>query len=163
MNNPIRFGILGAGRIANQFANAVKLVEGASVTAVSSKSPERAADFAARHSIPWSGSYEDMLARDDVDCVYVATTHNFHAENIRLCFAYGKHVLCEKAMTLTGDEAQSLFDEAKAKGLFLMEAMWSRFLPTVQWAKKKITDGEIGKITSAVSVIGFRGDGDRRI
>lgn len=151
-----RFGIIGAGNIANHFCNAVKLVEGAEVAAVSSTSLDRAEDFARRNGIGQAyGSYEEMLQSSDIDIVYIATTHNFHMKNIRLCLEYGKHVLCEKAMVLTADDAREAFRLAKEKGLFLMEAMWTRFLPQYVKAKQWITEGRIGEPRSGDVVIGF--------
>lgn len=152
-----RFGIIGAGGIAAHFCNAVRLVEGAEVVAVASSSSARAKEFAERNGIgEHYGSYEQMLQNADINIVYIATTHNFHMENIRLCFAYGKHVLCEKSMVLTAADAREAFAMAKEKGLFLMEAMWTRFLPQYQKAKAWITSGRIGKIQSANGVIAFR-------
>ena len=142
----LRFGIMGAGAIAGKFVNAAEVTEGAVVTAVSSKSMERAAVFAEKKNIPWYGSYTDMLEREDVDAVYIATTHNFHKENLRMCIEAGKHVLCEKAMLLT---------EADAREIFALAAMWSRFLPTMTKAKQWIEEGHIGQIQSATAVIGF--------
>jgi len=155
----IRFAILGAGGIAVKFKNAIDLTEGAEVIAVGSKSAERAAAFAEKQNIPlWYGSYEEMLANPDIDAVYIATTHNFHGENLRACIAAGKHIVCEKPMVLTEGEAAEIFALAQQKGVFLMEAMWSRFLPHLQKAKQWITEGRIGKIESIRSVIGFKGN-----
>lgn len=152
----LRFAVLGAGGIANQFANAVSLVEKAEIIAVASKSAERAAAFAERHSIPNSyGSYAEMLANPDVDAVYVATTHNFHKENIIDCLSAGKHVLSEKPMVLTEADAKECFDLAREKNLFLMEAMWTRCLPALRKAREWIAEGRIGEVRSANSVIGF--------
>ena len=159
--NCFRFGILGAGNIANYFCNGVKLVEGAEVLAVASKCPDRAAAFAAKHGIPYAcSSYEALLAREDIDAVYIATTHNFHMELIRLALNAGKHVLCEKAMVLTEADAREAFALAKEKGLFLMEAMWSRFLPQYQTARRWIEEGRIGAIQAAACSVGFRADQD---
>lgn len=153
---PVRFGILGAGAIAGKFAEAVGETEGAELTAVASKSMERAAAFAGRYQIPWYGSYAEMAARDDVDAVYIATTHNFHKENLRLCIEAGKHVICEKAMVLTEADAAEIFALAAEKGVFCMEAMWSCFLPTTRQAKEWIKEGRIGTIQSVSAVIGFK-------
>ncbi len=157
----IHFGIIGAGSIANKFCDAVKLVDGAEVTAVASSSEERAKAFAERNGVPASyGSYEEMLKTADVDAVYIATTHNFHFDNIRLCFDYGKHVLCEKAMVLTAADAREVFRLAEEKNLFCMEAMWSNFLPPVRKAREWIVSGAIGEIQSVSAVIGFNGGGN---
>ena len=156
-----RFGIIGAGRIASHFCNAVKAAEGAEVVAVASTSPDRARDFAEKNGISqYYASYEEMLKSADINIVYIATTHNFHMDNLRLCFAYGKHVLCEKPMVLTAADAREAFALAKEKGLFCMEAMWSRFLPQYQKAKEWITTGKIGELQSVSAVIAFKADPD---
>lgn len=142
-----RFGIIGAGSIANHFCKAVEMLEEAEVVAVASSSEERAKAFARANHIPESyGSYEEMLQKSDINIVYIATTHNFHMDNIRLCFDYGKHVLCEKAMVLTAADAEEVFRLAKERNLFCMEAMWSRFLPQYQKAKQWVEEGRIGSI-----------------
>ncbi len=157
----IRFGIIGAGNIANRFCDAVKLTEYAQVCAAASKSMERAQAFAERNGIEkFYDSYEEMLKTADIDAVYIATTHNFHMDNIRLCFEYGKHVLCEKAMVLTAEDAREVFRLAKEKNLFCMEAMWSNFLPQTKKAKEWITSGAIGEIQAVSAVIGFNGGGN---
>lgn len=159
--NICRFGILGAGNIANYFCNGVKLTEGAEVVAVASKDAARARAFAQRNAIPDAyGSYDELLRREDIDAVYIATTHNFHLELIRLALNAGKHVLCEKAMVLTEADAREAFALAKEKGKFLMEAMWSRFLPQYQMARQWIKDGRIGAVQSAACSIGFRANQD---
>ena len=152
-----RFGIIGAGSIANHFCRAVEMLPDAEVVAVASSSESRAKEFAQANHIPESyGSYEEMLRNADINIVYVATTHNFHMENIRLCFAYNKHVLCEKAMVLTAEDAREVFRMAKEKNLFCMEAMWTRFRPQYRKAKQWIEEGRIGKIQAATSVVGFK-------
>ena len=156
----IKFGIMGAGRIAGHFVRAMAFVKTAEVVAVASKNIEKAENFAKENGVAEYCSYENLLARDDIDAVYVATTHNFHYENIKRCLESGKHVLCEKAMVLNEKDARELFELAKSKGLFLMEAMWTRFLPSMQKARKWITDGKIGKIQSISCVIGFKGNED---
>lgn len=160
--NKIRFAILGAGGIANQFARAAALVDDAEIVAVASKSSaDRAAAFAEHHKIPASyDSYDALLARDDIDVVYIATTHNFHADNIKQCLLAGKHVICEKPMVLTESDARACFALAQEKNLFLMEAMWTRCLPALQKARAWIEAGRIGTLQSANSVIGFRAGND---
>lgn len=159
----LRFGIMGAGGIANKFAHAVRLVKAedgfdVTVEAVSSKSMERAQSFAERNGIPSAcGDYAEMLARDDIDAVYIATTHNFHAENLRQAIEAGKHILCEKPMVLTEADAREIFALAEEKGVFLMEAMWSNFLPAIVKAKEWISAGRIGTVKTAHGSIGFHG------
>ena len=159
----LRFGIMGAGGIAGKFAHAVRLVKAedgfdVTVEAVSSKSVQRAQAFAAKHSIPDAyGDYAEMLARDDIDAVYIATTHNFHAENLRQAIEAGKHILCEKPMVLTEEDAREIFALAQEKGVFLMEAMWSNFLPAIVKAKEWISSGRIGQVVTGYGSIGFHG------
>lgn len=154
---------MGAGGIANKFADAVRLVreeDGFDVTveAAASKSIDRARAFAERNRIPSAyGDYAEMLARDDINAVYIATTHNFHADNLRQAIAAGKHILCEKPMVLTEADAREIFALAREKGVFLMEAMWSNFLPAIVKAKEWIKAGAIGDIITAHGAIGFHG------
>lgn len=156
-----RFGILGAGRIAAHFCNAVKLMEEAEVVAVASKSEDRARAFAQANGVPsYYNSYADLLSREDIDVVYIATSHNFHMELIRLSLNAGKHVLCEKAMVLTRADAEEAFALAKEKGLFLMEAMWTRFLPQIRKARQWIEEGRIGGIQAASCTVAFRAQQD---
>ncbi len=156
----IRFGIMGAGLIAQTFANAARLTDRAEVLAVASKTPGRAADFAQKNDIPTACSYQELLARSDIDAVYIATTTNFHYENAKACLLTGKHVLCEKAMVTCAAHAKELFDLAAEKGLFIMEAMWSRFLPSMVQARQWIQTGRIGKLQAVSAVIGFKCNGD---
>lgn len=153
----VKFGIIGPGRIAGKFCEAVKMVEGACVYAVSSKSKERAEDFAKKYDIPrFFKSYEEMLSIPEIDVVYIATTHNYHYDNIMLCLQNKKGVLCEKSMVTNSVHAREVFSIAKEQGLFIMEAMWSRYLPAVKKAKEWIDDGKIGDIVLSSAVLGFR-------
>ncbi len=153
----IRFGIMGAGSIARKFVDAVAQVEDAQVVAVASKSQERASGFAQEKGIAHAyGSYEEMLSRGDIDAVYIATTMNFHYENIKQCLHWGKHVLCEKCMVLNSKQAEEVFSLAKEKGLFVMECMWVRFLPKIEKVKEWIDKGRIGTLKLAQGNLGFR-------
>lgn len=145
-----RLGIIGAAKIGVKFCEAVASIPGVQVAAVASKSAQRAQAFAQANGIEASyGDYREMLARKDIDGVYIATTNNFHYEHMLLCIEYQKPFLCEKAFTLTHAQAEDVFCKAKEKGLFSMEAMWSRFTPAVQKAKQWIQSGEIGEIALA--------------
>ena len=153
-----RFAIIGAGGIAHKFCDAVRLA-GHEVTAVASKSAERAAEFAAKENIAYSfGDYAEMLDSVKPDAVYIATTHNFHYDNIMLCLERGLPVICEKPMVLTAEEARRVFDAAKRRGVFVMEAMWSRFLPQIKRAREWICDGRIGKPELLDSIVAFRSE-----
>ncbi len=151
----IRFGIFGAANIAHKFVDAVRHVEGACVVSVASRSPERAEAFRVKNNLPSIDTYESLVKRDDIDVIYIATTQNMHKENVLLCLNHGKHVICEKAMALSEADAREMFALAREKNLFLMEAMWSRFLPSIQTARKWLEEGRIGEIQSAYATIGF--------
>ncbi len=153
------FAIMGAGSIAGKFVDAVRRVEGCDVVAVASKSMERAENFAHRFEIErYYDSYETMLQEGGVDCVYIATTPNFHYELTELCLTYNVPVLCEKAMFMNRKEAEAIFAESKRKGVFVMEAMWSRFLPAVQKAKAWLEDGRIGEPSFINCIISYAFD-----
>ncbi len=118
------------------------------VVAAASQSLKRAQAFGADCGVPAVyGDYEEMLAREKLDAVYIATTHNFHYENARLCLNYGRSVLCEKAFTVNAAQAAGLISLARKKKLFLMEAMWTRFLPCTIRLRELLQDGVIGEVT----------------
>lgn len=153
---PFRFGILGAGNIARRFRKAVALVPGAEVVAVASADAARAARFAADNAVPRAcAAYAELLAAPDVDCVYIATTHNFHRANALLCCEHRKPFLCEKPLALTRQDAETVFAAARAANVFSMEAMWSRFLPATRQAKELIASGALGEIVLAESHLGW--------
>ncbi len=152
----VKWGIIGCGNIANKFAGEILNVKDTHIIACASKSEERAKEFASKHNIEkYFSSYEKMLQDKDIDAVYIATTHNYHYENAMLCLEYNKHVLCEKIFTVNANQAKEIFEIAKVKNLFVMEAMWARFLPAVVWAKKQVNDGQIGDVVSVVSQFGI--------
>ena len=157
----IKFAVLGAGHIANKFCRAVELVEGAEVVAVASQTEGKAKAFAENYRIAESyTSYEAMLKEATFDVVYIATTHNYHFENVMLCLQHKKHILCEKPFVLTEKEARTAFEAAKEAGVFVMEAMWTRFLPAILQAKAWIEAGKIGNIQMAHALIGFKANED---
>ncbi len=156
MSGAFRFGIMGAGNIAVQFCDAVRHVQGAQVAAVACKDPARAAAFVEKNGIQETCSYEALVRRSDIDAVYIATTHNFHYENLKLCLSHGKHVLCEKSMVESSARAREICALAEKNRLFLMEALWSRFLPHINRAKAWIEEGKIGTPQMGYMDIGFR-------
>lgn len=149
-----RWVILGAGNIANKFADAVRRIDGAEVIAVGSRSAERAAEFARKNGIPHAGSYEEVLAMRP-DAAYIAATTEAHADLTRLCIEHGVPVLCEKAMFTNSAEAEEVFALAREKAVFCMEAMWSRFLPTHAEMKRVLDSGAIGEVRYAEFAIGW--------
>lgn len=145
-----KWGIIGAGGIARKLADAVTQYTQSEVIAVASASGlDRAQAFAAEKQIPHAyGSYAELLANPDVDIVYIATTHNNHHEPALLAIEAGKHLLIEKAFTQNAAQAQLVADAARAKGVFVMEAMWARHLPHMYAVRAAIARGEIGDVVS---------------
>ncbi|MGC8510129.1 MAG: Gfo/Idh/MocA family protein [Acidimicrobiales bacterium] len=143
----LRWGIIGTGSIARAFARDLALVAGGDVVAVGSRTPDGAAAFVREFgAVRAHASYEALVADPGVDVVYVATPHPFHHDNARLALAAGKPVLVEKPFTMTAVEARDLVDLARASRLFLMEAMWTRFLPHVVAIREILERGELGEI-----------------
>lgn len=160
----MKWGILATGTIAAKFAETINKMEGDQVLiACASRSMEKAQSFADKFGIKRAyGAYEEMMSDDEVEAVYIATPNNLHYENCVMCLNAGKHVLCEKPFTTTREEGEMLFALAKAKGLFIMEAFWIRFLPALQKMKVLIDSGEIGDVVWARSEYGFVANGERR-
>ena len=143
----IRWGIAGPGKIAKKFAKAVLNLDCCELVAVASRSVERAEEFSKQFGIPnVFSSYEEMAQSDVVDAVYVATPHPFHKPCSEIFIRAKKHVLCEKPLCVNEKEATMLTNLAKENGVFLMEAMWTKFLPAINDAVKLVNDGEIGQI-----------------
>lgn len=137
---------MGAGIIARKMAGALKQTKDAELSFVASKSDERAKAFAREQDVPRYGSYEELVKDDSIDIVYVATTHNFHRENAGLALEHGKHVLVEKAFTVNAREADELIKLAGKKRVFLMEAIWTRFLPSYVKLRSLLNAGIIGDL-----------------
>jgi predicted dehydrogenase len=154
----LRWGIIGPGIIANKMADALKLTPNNLLHAVASKTPAKAKIFAERNNVEKVYSYQEIVSSKEVDIIYVATTHNFHFSNAKLALDHGKHVLIEKPFTVNSKEAQELVSLANDKNLFLMEAIWTRFLPSIKLLKSKITNHEIGDVKQInISFGGFVG------
>ena len=145
--SPTRWGILATGSIAQALAQAIQDSEGGVLTAVGSRSIESADEFADQWDIPHRHASYEALANDpDVDVIYIATPHSHHYDNMKLCLNAGKPVLCEKAFTLNAQQATECIALARQKKLFLMEAMWTRFIPAVQQVRDWVTNGRIGNV-----------------
>ncbi len=143
----IRWGIIGVGWMADQFANAVNAHTSSTVHAVSSRSLEKAQTFAASHSVTEAyGSPAELVADPDIDVVHVASPHPGHLENALEAIAAGNNVLVEKPICLNAADARTLIDAARAADVFVMEAMWTRYLPHVVAIRNLIADGEIGDV-----------------
>jgi Predicted dehydrogenases and related proteins len=152
-NKVLKFAILGCGHIATKMAAAVKTLEkrgmGVECYAVASRSLDKAQKFASEYGFGRAyGSYEEFAQDPNVDLIYIATPHSEHYNNILLCLEYNKNLLVEKAFTANALLASEVIALAEEKGVFMSEAMWTRFLPAVQMVKDWILAGKIGKVES---------------
>ncbi len=154
MEKPLKWGILGAGIIAHKLAEALGISARSKLEAVASKTPEKASAFAEEFKISKAYTYSELVNDSSIDVIYIATTHNFHHENALLALNAGKHVLIEKPFTVNATQAEELIVLAKEKNCFLMEAMWTRFLPSVGQIKSLIDQGEIGQLKNMVFTFG---------
>ncbi|GAA4174005.1 Gfo/Idh/MocA family oxidoreductase [Gryllotalpicola koreensis] len=143
----LRWGVLAPGGIARSFAGALRAHTSQQLVAAASRSLERAQAFAAEFDIPRAyGSYAELVADPEVEAVYVASTHNAHLELALLAIEAGKHVLVEKPAGFSAGEAQRMLDAARDAGVFLMEAMWTRYLPHTDVARQLIASGALGEV-----------------
>jgi dihydrodiol dehydrogenase / D-xylose 1-dehydrogenase (NADP) len=154
-NKRFNWGILGPGRIANQFAEGLKVIDEAVLYAVASTNLERARVFAEKYrGEKIYGSYEALVNDPKVDAVYIATPHRSHYENILLCLNAGKPVLCEKPLNVNAAETAELIKIAGEKKVFLMEALWSVYLPIYSQIRHWLDSGAIGEIKFLASTFG---------
>jgi predicted dehydrogenase len=165
---PIRWGILATGKIAHTFAEDLALVPDARLAAVGSRSFDRAHEFAEDYveTFPGTGpvrahgSYEELVADPEVDVVYIASPHGNHLDDARLALEAGKHVLCEKALTLTVSDAEEMVRIAAEHDRFLMEAMWTACHPGIRALLRRLAAGQFGTPRHVHAELGFRVDAD---
>lgn len=151
----IRWGVLAPGRIARQFAKDLALVPDAELVATGSRTLERAQAFADEFGGTAYDSYEQLVADPDVDVVYVASPHALHHEHVMLALEAGKPVLCEKPVTLEESSTADLFEAARERGLFLMEAMWMATHPMIRTLLARLASGEHGTPRQVHADLGF--------
>ncbi|HKM08616.1 MAG TPA: Gfo/Idh/MocA family oxidoreductase [Sphaerochaeta sp.] len=160
----VTFGILGTGAIAKKFCEAVTMVADAEVVAVASRRLDRADEFANSWNIPRRyGSYEELLLSEKLDVVYIATTNDTHKDLCMQALRHKHNVLCEKPMVMHLDDAKSIFALAKENQCFIMEAMWSRFIPCLVKVRKWIGEGRIGKVHMANMMVAVDASANHRI
>jgi predicted dehydrogenase len=162
----VRWGILATGNIARQFAQDLMLTPGAELSAVGSRRLDAAQAFAGEFGGATAhGSYEELVADADVDAVYVATPHSMHLDNARIAFEAGKHVLCEKPVTLDVADAEQMVALARQHDRFLMEAMWTACHPVVLALRDGLASGRFGEPHHLRAELGnrFEGPADGRI
>ena len=154
-NRKFNWGILGPGRIAHNFAKGLKVIDDASLYAVASSNIERAKEFADEYGgAKTYNSYEALVDDPEVDGAYIATPHRFHFENVMLCLNAGKPVLCEKPLTVNAAETRELIKTSREKNVFLMEALWTRYLPIYPVIRQWLDEKAIGDISLMVGTFG---------
>lgn len=155
------WGIIGPGKIANKFAIALGMVEGARLGAIASRDAARGRDFASKHGVATVyDDYTSLAADPAIDAIYVATPHGFHAEHSILCLRHGKAVLCEKPLALNAVQAAQMIAAAHGNRAFLMEAMWTRFVPLMHSVMELVNSGQIGVVKYIRADFGFFGSFD---
>jgi predicted dehydrogenase len=149
--------VLGPGSIARKFATGLQSLSDAQLVAVGSRSQESADAFADQFGVPRRhASYAALVNDPDVDAIYVATPHSFHQEHTQLCLRAGKAVLCEKPFAINAAQSAAMIATARETKVFLMEAMWTRFLPLIVRVQELIAEGAIGELRMLWSDFGFR-------
>jgi predicted dehydrogenase len=147
---------LGPGKIAHKFAKGLAKVPGAKLYAVASRSIAKAEEFAKEFNAPkFYGSYEDLVKDEEVDIIYIATPHVFHYEHSLLCLKHKKAVLCEKPFAMNKEQVNEMILTAKKENIFLMEALWTYFLPHYQYVLELVKSEKFGKITGLEADFGF--------
>lgn len=153
----LKWGIIGTGMISNKFVADLGHTSNGIAYAVGSRNQESADEFAGKYNIPKAyDSYDKLLQDPDVDVIYVGTPHPLHKINVIDALNAGKHVLCEKPFTMNAAELEEMIAVAREKKLFLMEAMWTRFLPPIRRVREWIRDGKIGEVRLVKAEFGFR-------
>jgi len=159
MSKPFAWGILAPGNIANAFARDLAKLDDAELVAVGSRDQGRADAFAAKWGVPQAyGSYDALIADPDVEAIYVAPPHPFHAMHTIACLQGGKPVLCEKPLAINQRQVAQMIDTARQQGVFLMEAQWTLFSPAVRQAVAWIEQGAIGDVRMVRADFCFRAD-----
>jgi dihydrodiol dehydrogenase / D-xylose 1-dehydrogenase (NADP) len=161
MATAIRWGIIGTGNIAHQFARGLAVLNDASLVAVASRTKESADIFAREFDVRYRHvGVTELAANEHVDVVYVATPHPMHKDNTLECLKGGKAVLCEKPLCINASEATEIVEYAREKGLFLMEAMWTLCFPAMVKVRNIVNTGVLGDIRQVHANFSFRGDWD---
>ena len=152
------WGVIAPGRIAHRFAQGLAVIDDANLYAVASSDLSRAKAFADTYggASKLYGNYDELIADPEVDAIYIANPHRYHYDCVERCLKAGKPVLCEKPLTVTANESERLIAIAETEGVFLMEALWSRFLPVWQQVKQWLDEGMIGDVKVISSTFGFK-------
>ena len=161
MSMKIRWGIISTGGIAHSFAKSLAPVADAEIAAVASRTKDKADAFAHEFNAKRSyGSYEQLAQDPDIDIIYIGTPHSFHMDNTIMSLTAGKSILCEKPLAINAAQARRMIQTAGDMNLFLMEAMWTRFNPTIAQVRNWLNDGRIGDVKLLCADFGIRRDWD---
>ena len=161
MPQTIKWGIIGLGSIAHKFASDLQLAENTTLAGVASRSESKAKKFADFYNVNRYYSDYELLAQDqDIDIIYIATPNTYHYQHTLMCFTFNKSVLCEKPMGVNSGEVKAMIREAQSRNLFLMEGIWTRFIPAIEKLLELIKDNSIGEIISVDANFGFRKEFD---
>ncbi len=153
----LRVGIVGCGNIAKTLADTMAAMpEEIRIEAVASRTQEKADEFASHYGAKAYGSYEALYEDENVDLVYVAVPHSHHHQVMMDALSHGKHILCEKAFTVNEKEAREVLALAKEKGLYVGEAIWTRYMPSRYMIDSIIKEGKIGRVTSMCASLGYK-------
>jgi predicted dehydrogenase len=159
MNNKIKWGIIGLGKIANKFAADLQRSNNALLYAVASRNAEKAENFSQKYkATKFYDSYEALAEDSEIDVIYIATPNTFHFQNTMMCLKNGKGVLCEKPMGINATEVATMMHEAKSRNLFLMEGIWTRFMPATNKLLEILANKTIGDILFMRADFGFKAD-----
>jgi predicted dehydrogenase len=157
MTKKINWGIIGLGKIAHKFAADLQLSENAQLYGVASRNHEKAKEFGAQYqAVSYYDSYEALANDAAIDVIYVATPNSYHFENTMMCLQKGKAVLCEKPMGLNASEVKRMIEEATTRRLFLMEAIWTRFIPATVKVVELLAEKSIGELIAVRADFGFK-------
>ncbi len=152
----IKVGIIGCGHIARTMADTLSGMETANLVAVASKDRTRAENFAKEFGVEKAyGSYKELFEDEEVELVYVATLMSQHKDNMLEAISYGKPVLCEKSFTVNTEEAEEVFKAAKEKGVYVAEAIWTRYMPVVSYIRNFISSGRLGNIRTITANLAY--------
>ena len=162
MKEQINWGIVGLGKIAGKFAADLADVADAKLYGVASRNIDKAVEFSKKYNAEIAyGTYAQLMQDENVDVIYIATPHVLHYEIAKDCLKNGKAVLCEKPFAMNLDQAENMISLSRNENIFLMEALWTRFLPHFQFVLQTLNSGELGKIKSLKADFGFAAEFDK--
>lgn len=152
----MKIGVLGTGGIVRMVVPTLKCMANVECYAIASRTAERAKEAAEEYGFEkWYGTYEELVADPEVEFVYVATPHSRHYEDMKLCVEHGKAVLCEKAFTMNAKQAKDIKKLAAEKGVFVAEAIWTRYMPSRKIIQEMLDSGIIGKVFTLTANLSY--------